>query len=88
MNTTIRSSHGSNASWSDSEREAFKQGQWRIDCSHIELRSRNSQSPLIYSGPGFLFQESDHQLRVKIYAVQTSNAPTTDELLSEINSGG
>ena len=84
MKTTFSSAFGSIAHWDDSERDAFKRGQWKVDCPQIELRSRDDGAPITYSGPGVLFQDEEHQLRAKIYGYQTSKksviGQTTDEL--------
>ena len=61
--------HRQDAELSDEEIEDLSHGLWMMDCSHIQLKPRNSDAS-IFSGPGSISQDKEGQLRYKFYAPQ------------------
>jgi hypothetical protein len=56
-------------SFTDTDKQKIVEKSFIIECSKIILTQNIGTDPVIYSGPGSIYQKEDYQLSVKIYHI-------------------
>ena len=87
MNLNLKSVRDHSVSFSADDQENLQHGTWRVDCSSIELRQRDVEKPHVCCGPGFLFQDEEHQLGFRLYVTQEEQAPHLDFFSHKLEAG-
>ena len=59
---------------------AFKQRTLELDCVHMVLTQNTDNSPIAYTGKGYIRQTSDDQLSFKIYVAEAGNTDKVRDL--------
>ena len=59
---------------------AFKQRTLELDCVHMVLTQNTENSPIAYTGKGYIRQTSDDRLSFKIYVVEAGNTDKVRDL--------
>jgi len=59
---------------------AFKQRTLELDCVHMALTQNTDNSPIAYTGKGYIRQTNDDRLSFKIYVVEAGNTDKVRDL--------